>query len=166
MAGIVNFAKTGVLTINGFSCNNARVDIPDLSPLWHTRAWVGDNAQLVGVDGRVPGRRRLDELSVVLAGIIVGHADAAGTPIADAAAGMDLNQDAMRAALVDPMLVDGDESVPATLLRPGGSTDSFECQCDLRFGPIVGSGSAWKMSRATFALRLVIPAGTPGALGS
>lgn len=159
MAGITNFGRTGVLTVNGFVCNNARVDIPDLTELWHNRQYVGDNRQLAGVDGRIAGRRRLDELSVVLQGIIVGHADAAGTPIADAAAGMDTNQGAMRAALVDPMLVDGDATVPASLTRPGGGTDEFDCQCDIRFGKIVGSDGGWKYSRSTFALRLVIPAG-------
>lgn len=158
MAGLRYFGKTGTLTVNSLLLNGYAWDIPDLSPLWHGRSWVGENRGVAGVDGTRAGRRRLDEFSVVLRGIIIGHATPAGVAIADAAEGMDTNQGLMRAALMDPFLVTGSATVAATLVRPDGSSDSANVQCDLRFGPITGSQS-WRFSRCTFALGLVVPAG-------
>lgn len=158
MAGLVHYAKDGVLTVNGVSLNGPAWDIPQLGALRSNYQTVGSNAAIAGVVGRRPKKRRLDEIEYQLAGFVIGHADRLGVAVVDAAAGMQTNVDYLITNCQNPVTVGGLRSVPASVTVFGQAARVADVQCEFVFGDIVGNAT-WSRSRRPFVLRLTVPAG-------
>jgi len=158
---LANTGGTGTLTINSLLLNGPAWDIPHLESLWLNTAVRGANRRVSGNPGTRALRRRYDETEHQLAMTVIGHFTPAGVQNTDAVAGMVVNLETLRAALVDP-IVTGSATVTATLTVPGAASRTAAVQPDLVVSDIRASnvvGGNAKFSICTVVLRLTIPLG-------
>jgi hypothetical protein len=125
----------GTLTIEDVSLNTPAWCLPDMSPLWASRAQRGSNRLIPGVTGRKAYKRRLDETKLSLPILITGFCDSEGTSYADIgisfAQGLEANVKFLQNAfgLDDPALLSsGDSTLTATLTLPSGDSRVADVQ--------------------------------------
>lgn len=125
---LVNFSREGTLTIGGILMNRAAFAIVGdergkggLVPLWADFDVRGQDRLVPSASGVVPYPRRLTVTRHDLRLLIAGDVDQAGTPVADAIAGLEANLEYVRTNVVAPV-VSSTGTRSATLTMPSGAT--------------------------------------------
>jgi hypothetical protein len=107
----------GELTINNVSLHGPAWCAFDLSPLYDSPEFRGDNVLVETLAGRIAKPTLTDETTYSLRLMLSGYSDQAGTPWAAPAGGLLANRRAFEAAFITPIRT-GTADLPATLLVP------------------------------------------------
>lgn len=160
MTGIYcDYGCNGVLTINTVPLAGPAWDVPLLAMLWMEHTVRGENLVLPGAAGRLSFPTRLDEGVHTLNLWVNGDVDRTGAPYLAAATANGQAIDLNLQYLLTNVFVPGGTGpprgvLPATLLKPGGTTLTANVQVSpLR---IVG---AFDTRETLFSFTLTIPDG-------